>query len=136
MPTLPALSRFRKLVTDISGLYLKARETQVQFAWETGRRIVEEEQDGSMRAKYGARLIPELSKALTKKFGPGFSERTLRKMRYFYTLHPIRPTSAKLDWSDYDELMPIKQEKGSDPKRGQGSKQTLLTRALLFPRKL
>ena len=40
---------------------------------------------------------------LTKKYGPGFSDRNLRKMRHFYLLRPIRPISAKLDWSDYVE---------------------------------
>jgi hypothetical protein len=64
-----------------------------------------------MRAKYGSALIPKLSEDLTKKHGPGFSERTLRKMRHFYLLNPIRPTSAKLDWSYYVELMPVRDER-------------------------
>lgn len=38
-------SKFRKLVFDISELYQNARKAQVMFAWETGRRIVEVEQD-------------------------------------------------------------------------------------------
>ncbi|HSA30505.1 MAG TPA: hypothetical protein P5160_01760 [Candidatus Omnitrophota bacterium] len=47
MPTnLPAKNRFQKLVEDISALYTNAREAQVRFAWETGRRIVQEEQNG------------------------------------------------------------------------------------------
>ncbi len=109
--TAPAISRFQKLVNDISYLYLKARKSQVQFAWETGRRIVEEEQNGQMRAKYGAALITRVSEALTKKHGPGFSETTLAKMRQFFVLHPILPISEKLDWSDYVELLPVKDRK-------------------------
>ncbi len=111
LKTSPAVSRFQKLVNDISGLYLKARKSQVQFAWETGRRIVEEEQNGQMRAKYGAALICRVSEVLTKKHGPGFSETTLAKMRQFFVLHPILPISGKLDWSDYVELLPVKDRK-------------------------
>jgi endonuclease YncB( thermonuclease family) len=111
MPSVPALDRFRKLVDDISRLYADARRAQVRFGFETGRLIVEEEQDGAMRAAYGSALIPRLSKVLTEKYGPGFSENTLKKMRQFYLLNPIRPTSVELNWSDYIELLPVKDEK-------------------------
>lgn len=107
MPNSLAVNRFRKLVDDISTLYLTARKVQVEFAWTTGRRIVEEEQNGQMRAQYGTSLIPKLSEALTKKSGPGFSERTLRNMRQLYLLYPIRQVPAELDWTDYVELMPV-----------------------------
>ena len=109
--SLPAASRFQKLVNDIAKFYTDARRAQVQFAWETGRRIVEEEQNGQMHAAYGSSLIIKLSETLSKKFGPGFSERTLQKMRHFYTHHSIPPTSAKLGWSDYVELMPVRDGK-------------------------
>ncbi len=109
---LPAKNRFQKLVEDISVLYLKARDAQVRFAWETGRRIVQEEQDGELRAEYGTGLLKKLSEVLSAKHGPGFSERTLQRMRSFYSLHPkISSTSTKLDWSDYVELMPVRDEK-------------------------
>jgi len=108
---LPAQSRFRKLVEDISDLYLNARKAQVQFAWETGRRIVQEEQNGAMRAQYGAALIDQVSNELTDKFGPGFSANVLRNMRQFYLLNRIQPPAVKLDWTDYVELLPVKDEK-------------------------
>ncbi|HCI44977.1 MAG TPA: hypothetical protein DE315_05565, partial [Candidatus Omnitrophica bacterium] len=111
MPNVPAVDRFRKLVDDISRFVEDARRVQVRFGWETGRRIVEEEQDGAMRAAYGKRLIPEVSKVLTEKYGPGFSENVLRKMRQFYLLNRIQPMSVELDWSDYIELLPVKDEK-------------------------
>jgi endonuclease YncB( thermonuclease family) len=107
----PVKGRFQKLVDDIARLYADARRAQVQFAWETGRRIVQEEQNGSVRAQYGAKLIPMLSQALTKKYGSGFSENTLLKMRKFYTLHQIPPMPVELDWSDHVELLPVKDEK-------------------------
>ncbi len=111
MPGVPAVDRFRKLVDDISRLYANARRVQLRFAWETGRRIVVEEQNGEMRAAYGAELILKLSKSLTQKYGPGFSENVLLRMRQFFLLNPIPPTSVELDWSDYIELLPVKDEK-------------------------
>ena len=77
MPGVPAVDRFRRLVDDISRLYVNARRAQVQFAWEAGRRVVEEEQDGAMRAQYGTGLLPQLSKTLSGKYGAGFSKSNL-----------------------------------------------------------
>lgn len=64
-----------------------------------------------MRAAYGSALIPRLSKVLSGKYGAGFSENVLRKMRQFYLLNPIQPISVELDWSDYVELLPVKDAK-------------------------
>lgn len=111
MPNVPAVDRFRKLIDTISRLYVNARRAQLQFAWETGRLIVVEEQNGEMRAGYGKELIPKLSKSLTEKYGPGFSDKVLWNMRQFYLRNPILPTSGVLDWSDYVELLPVKDEK-------------------------
>jgi len=64
--------------------------------WEIGREIVEFEQKGKARAKYGKGLIKRHSKDMTAQFGRGFSERNLRTMRAFYINFPIRQTlSAK-----------------------------------------
>ena len=111
MADLPALNRFQKLIDDISNLYVKARNMQVRFGWETGRRLFEEEQNGAMRAAYGSKLVPKVSQVLIKKYGAGFSESNLRKMRRFYLLNPIQSTSTELDWSDHVELLPVKDAK-------------------------
>ena len=44
-----------------------------------GRWIVEEQQQGKSRAKYGQRVIKRLSEALTGQYGRGFSEDTFEK---------------------------------------------------------
>src|SRR3989338_1918012 len=111
MPNTPAINRFNKLIDDISRLYVKARNAQVQFGWETGRRIVQEEQDGAMRAEYGSELIRKVSEAMSKKYGGGFSSTNLRKMRRSSDLNPIQPLTAELDFTHYVELLPIKDEK-------------------------
>ncbi|GEM_PF-1690330 len=107
----PALNRFHKLIDDISRLYLKARAVQTQFAWDTGRRLVEEEQNGEMRAAYSSGLFVKISQVLTKKYGAGFSETNLRKMRHFYLLNQKQAISPELGWSDHVELLPIKDAK-------------------------
>jgi endonuclease YncB( thermonuclease family) len=107
MVSTPALNRFNKLIDDISALYIKTRNLQVRFGWEIGRRIVIEEQHGELHAAYGSRLLTKVSKDLTKKFGPGFSVNSLRKMRQFYLLNPIQPKSVELNWSQQIELLPI-----------------------------
>src|SRR3989338_11132518 len=105
MPSVPALDRFRKLIDDISRFYADARRAQVRFGWETGRRIVEEEQDGAMRARYGTGLLLQLSKTLSEKYGAGFSKSNLLKMRRFYLRSEKESVTTQLDWTDYAELL-------------------------------
>jgi len=65
-----------------------------------GRHIVEYEQGGRDRAKYGARLLEHLLEDLTQRYGKGFSVRTPRNFRLLYQEFPIRQTlSAELSWS-------------------------------------
>ena len=65
--------------------------------WLIGRRIVEQEQQGAVRAGYGDALLKRLARDLSKRFGRGFSERNLEQMRAFYLGWPIPQTaSAKL----------------------------------------
>jgi len=58
----------------------------VEAYWKVGRRIVEEEQQGRAKAGYGERVIKELSKALTKEFGKGFTVSGLRDFRQFFLI--------------------------------------------------
>ncbi len=70
MPPTPAINRFHKLIDDISRLYIKARNAQVQFGWETGR-LVEEEQDGEMQAEYGSGLMLRFKNLWAHRFDWG-----------------------------------------------------------------
>jgi hypothetical protein len=79
--------------------------------WEIGRTIVENEQNGNMRAEYGKNLLIILSKELTKEFGKGFSLSNLQKIRGFYTYYTNCQTlSSELSWSHYCELLSIPDE--------------------------
>ncbi len=73
-----------------------------------GRKIIEEEQKGEKRAKYGEKLIDLLSEELMKEFKKGFDVTNLRRMRRFYLIYQKWETvSPKLTWSHYSELMKI-----------------------------
>lgn len=66
--------------------------------WLIGRRIVEEEQCGTVRADYGEQLVKRLAQDLSSRFGRGFSKRNLWQMRSFYLAWPPAnslPSSAK-----------------------------------------
>lgn len=75
----------------------------VEAYWLIGRRIVEEEQNGEDRAKYGHRLLENLSKELSESFGKGFSYSNLRNFRQFYLVYPSQEicytVCSKLSWS-------------------------------------
>jgi len=89
------------LLGDIKVLIEQARHTaarsintlQVRVNFEISRRIVEEEQRGANRAKYGT----ELAEELTTAFGTGFSHRNLDYMRKFFLTYRDRfaPISQK-----------------------------------------
>ncbi|SBS34040.1 hypothetical protein MSP8886_02936 [Marinomonas spartinae] len=77
----------------------------VMAYWEIGRLIVEQEQQGQVRAEYGKQQLQQLSKRLTDEFGKGFDTTNLRNMRRMYLAFPIRETlSLELSWSHYNVL--------------------------------
>jgi predicted nuclease of restriction endonuclease-like (RecB) superfamily len=88
--------------------YRQINFIMVEAYWNIGKQIVEEEQKGKERAEYGSYLIKELSTRLTKDFGKGFSQQSLRNMRQFYSCFPIRSTlCSELSWSHYRLIMRI-----------------------------
>lgn len=88
--------------------YRQVNFIMVEAYWNIGKQIVEEEQNGKDRAEYGTYLIKELSSQLSKDFGKGFSQQSLRNMRQFYNCFPIRSTlCSELSWSHYRLIMRI-----------------------------
>jgi len=63
---------------------------QLMTFYSLGRWIVEEQQQGKSRAKYGQRVIKRLSEALTQRYERGFSEDTLKNARKFYLTYNNR----------------------------------------------
>ena len=58
--------------------------------WEIGRRIVETEQAGAVRANYGDELIKQLANDLSAQFGRGFGVVNLSQMRRFFLVWPSK----------------------------------------------
>jgi len=92
--------------------------TMVTAYWLIGKRIVEEDQEGNVRASYGTALIKTLSSSLKSEFGKGFSQRNIEQMRLFYLeysipqtvfaelksanlIHSVESPTFKLSWSHY-----------------------------------
>ncbi len=103
------------LQTARDNAYKSVNFIMVEAYWNIGKKIVEVEQNGETKAKYGSNLISELSKQLTVDFGSGFSARNIRNMRQLYNCFPIWQTvSAKLSWSHYLLILKIEDEKAKD----------------------
>ncbi len=83
---------YLNLITDIASLIEQGRKVAVRYVntalvatyWLMGRRIIEYEQKGKERAKYGKALLKRLSIDLTQRFGKGWGEPHLRAVRQFY----------------------------------------------------
>ena len=79
-------------VSEIRELLWQSRQkvaTQVnqellQTYWRIGEIIVRYEQNDQIRAAYGEATLLQLSKALTKELGKGFSRSNLQNMRLLY----------------------------------------------------
>lgn len=96
-----------------------------------GRYIVEQEQQGSERAKYGAKIVDSLSAYLTEEYGRGFSRSNVAGMRQFYVAYKDREDPIiqlgigqlemaynnipfKLSWAHYQVLMRIEDRNERD----------------------
>ena len=63
---------------------------QLMTYFTLGKWIVDVQQDGEERAKYGKQVLQILSEALNNEFGKGFSVSTLTNIRKFYLIYQDR----------------------------------------------
>lgn len=107
---------------------------QLMTYYSIERWIVEEQQEGNIRAKYGQQIIKNLSEKLLNEFGRGFSGDTLKNARKFYLIYKERISETvfslfaieksetvfsllnedmpfQLSWSHYLQLMRIENPK-------------------------
>ena len=86
--------------------YGAVNAVMIETYWRIGQRIVEQEQKGKERAKYGTQLIEMLSAELTKSYGKGFSVRNLWLFKPFYLtfndLEILHTRLQNLIWSLLD----------------------------------
>jgi predicted nuclease of restriction endonuclease-like (RecB) superfamily len=109
-------NEYQDLIGSISTIYEEGRFKAIQAVnaglldtyWQIGRHIVEFEQGGAKRARYGSDLLPKLSKDLSILHGKGFSLSNIKRMRQFYIAYPKGATvSHLLGWSHYVELLKL-----------------------------
>lgn len=116
------ISKEQQFYKDVRFILQRAREEAYNSAngimtyayWNVGQRIVEQEQYGEMKAKYGSYLIKNLSKQLSDEFGTGFSVANLRNCRQFYLVFPEHSygfsMAGKIPWSHLRSIMRISNE--------------------------
>ena len=96
--------------------------------WSIGQLIVEDEQNGNERAKYGKAVLEGLSKKLTAQFGKGFDESNLRYMRLFYqTFKNCDTLRHELSQSHYRLLLRVKDETACNWYMNEAANQTWST---------
>ncbi len=95
-----AAAKQRALFTSIKAVlnqaqaaaYKAVNSHMVVAYWHVGRLIIEEEQQGKLKAEYGKAVLQDLSDRLNKEFNGGFSVQSLWNMRQFYSTFPILST--------------------------------------------
>lgn len=112
----------KRFYEDVKKILLEARERaysnasaiMTQAYWNIGKRIIEQEQNGESKAKYGSYLIKNLSKELSDEFGTGFSVANLRNCRQVYLAFPQGSYGfsmlTKIPWSHLRTIMRVLDE--------------------------
>ncbi len=103
-------------INEVKGIIEQSRfkairsvdHVRVRMYWELGRKIVEEEQRGNIRAKYKEFIIKKLSEYLQPQFGSGFNIRQLERCRQLYGYYPIAAAlRPQLNWTQNKLLLRI-----------------------------
>ena len=111
----------RALLSDLRELITQAREdvartvnsALVLLYWRIGKRI---RQDilKERRAQYGEQIIVTVSIELTREFGRGFSEKSLRRMMQFAEVLPdesiVASLMRQLTWTHFLEIIPLRDD--------------------------
>mgnify|MGYP001067407407 CR=1 FL=1 len=116
------IAKEQQFYEDVRFILQRAREEAYNSAnsimtyayWNVGQRIVEQEQYGESKARYGSYLIKNLSEQLSDEFGTGFSVANLRNCRQFYLVFPEDSygfsMAGKIPWSHLRSIMRISDE--------------------------
>ncbi len=103
------------ILEQARGNVVRAVNTNMVLAyWLIGREIVEEIQHGKGRAKYGEKVIEDLSALLTKRYGQGFSVANLKNFRQFYQAYPERCAQIGYPTGSLSERTPIPSPTGRE----------------------
>lgn len=107
------------LFQDLSSLIEQSRNQIAVVAnsaltllfWKVGKRISDEILNNE-RAEYGKQIVATISAQLETNYGRNFTEKNVRRMIKFASEFPdfkiLPPLAAKLSWSHFIELFPLK----------------------------
>ncbi|MCD8106963.1 MAG: PDDEXK nuclease domain-containing protein [Oscillospiraceae bacterium] len=131
------LSDMKKIIeSSQKEAYHAVNTILVQRNWLIGYRIASEELKGENRADYGAEVIKNLSSALTKEFGKGYTKSNLYSFYSFYKVYPdiFHTVSGKsaplLTWSHYRTLLQVEDKTARDWYEKEAAEQTWSVRTL------
>lgn len=104
--------QIRSILLEARGkAYTAVNFAMVQSYWQIGKLIVEDEQGGNSRGKYGEGTLQNISDKLTFEFGSGFDVRNLQQMKKFYmTFQNTNALRSQLTWTHYRLLLKVKDE--------------------------
>ncbi len=87
---------------------MAVNSSMVETYWKIGQYVVEFEQGGNVKAKYGTALLENLSSDLSRSHGKGFSLSNLKRMRQLYSVYQkSAELPHQLSWSHFVELLKI-----------------------------
>lgn len=118
---------YKKVIDEISAIYEQAQKTLARAYWEIGKRIVEVEQDGNIRAEYGTNLLENLSKDLSTKYGKGFSVTNMKYMRQFYLNNRKGQAPDQLTCTHYVELLSVEDDQKRKELETEATRKNLTT---------
>ena len=99
------------ITTNKTKVAYQINNTLVETYFSIGKVIVENGQNGNIRAEYGKEVLLKLSKKLRDNYGSGYSLSGLYNMRLFYTRYKnFQPLAGKLSWSHYCYLIYIEDD--------------------------
>ena len=97
-----------------SKIYEAANNIMTYAYWNVGKRIIEQEQKGNRKAKYGSYLIKRLSQELSDEYGTGNSVANIRNCRQLYLTFPKESYGysliGKIHWSHLRTIMRLDDE--------------------------
>lgn len=132
------------VIEDVCSIIDSARDYAYQAVnvalikrnWLIGYRIAKEELKEHARADYGEKIIKELAKKLTEKYGKGFDRSNLYRFLSFYKLYPrivdslSRQSKGILSWTHYRILLQVEDKKARDWYENEAYKETWSVRTL------
>lgn len=102
----PLFDRVATILDTARSSVVRAVNSRMILAyWLIGREIVQDLQGGDDRAVYGKRVIADLSKQLTKRYGQGYSGTNLRQFRQFYQVFSGRVHSLSALQNQIDHAL-------------------------------